>query len=309
MTGDGAIWPVWVDTDYGFDDLWALLVLRRAGRDVAGISLVAGNAPLPRVIANACGAARAYGFTAPLHAGADRPLVRAPETAERILGPRGMLTRGRHLPEVESADVPADAVAALAAWLTSEAPGPRDVLALGPLTNIALLLDTHPEAARRITRLVWMGGSAGRGNHSALAEYNALADPEALARVAGAGLPFDVVDLTFCRLAQFGPADLPRCDPLTADLLGGYLDIGISRGRAGMAIYDPVAALALARPDAIEFERHRMEVSTTPDETYGATTFTADTRSRTRLAVGALEDIALLCLAALKTKDPDVRSR
>ncbi len=50
---------LWVDTDYGFDDLWALLLLRRHGATVEGISLVAGNTPLPQVIANALGAARA----------------------------------------------------------------------------------------------------------------------------------------------------------------------------------------------------------------------------------------------------------
>ena len=89
----------WVDTDFGFDDLWALLVLRHLGAQVAGISLVAGNAPLARVVSNAMGARQAYGIDAPIYAGADRPLVRDAETAERILGPRGMQSRGQHLPD------------------------------------------------------------------------------------------------------------------------------------------------------------------------------------------------------------------
>ena len=90
---------LWVDTDFGFDDLWALLVLRKLGARVAGISLVAGNAPLTQVISNALGAQKAYGFDALIFAGADRPLYRNAETAERILGPRGMLSRGQHLPD------------------------------------------------------------------------------------------------------------------------------------------------------------------------------------------------------------------
>ena len=69
---------LWVDTDFGFDDLWALLLLRHLGVELAGISLTAGNAPLPRVIANARGAQTVYGFDAPLFAGADRPMVRKP---------------------------------------------------------------------------------------------------------------------------------------------------------------------------------------------------------------------------------------
>ncbi|WP_010141068.1 nucleoside hydrolase [Oceanicola sp. S124] len=292
---------VWVDTDYGFDDLWALLVLRHGGVEVSGISLVAGNAPLPQVLANARGATAHYGFTAPLHAGADRPLKRTAETAQRILGPRGMTSRGAYLPEGDAPLASEDAMAALAGWLiTEEAP---QVLALGPLTNIARLIQQHPEAAARIRRLVWMGGSAGPGNHSALAEFNALADPEAADMVARAGLPLDVVDLMACRQARFGPAEMPRCEALTGDLLGGYLDIGLSRGRDGMAIYDPVAALALTRPEALEFQPRAMHVSTTPDESYGATTFDATGQGRTRLATGVASNTAHLCLDALKTDD------
>ncbi len=289
---------IWVDTDYGFDDLWALLLLRHSGVVVDGISLVAGNAPLPRVVANAQGAAAYYGFKAPLHAGADRPLVREQETSGRILGPRGMQSRGAFLPEVDGPAVPSDAVEALAAWLQDD--GERTVLALGPLTNIARLIESAPQAARRITRLVWMGGSAGRGNHSAQAEFNALADPEALAAVDASGLPLDVVDLEICRKVTFGPDDLPRCEPLTADLLGGYLDIGLSRGRPGMAIYDPLAALAVADPGALTFAPHHMTVSTTPDDSYGATGFTADPQAPTRLATGVSDTAARLCLDALK---------
>ncbi|PJE30329.1 Inosine-uridine nucleoside N-ribohydrolase [Pseudooceanicola antarcticus] len=291
---------LWVDTDYGFDDLWALLVLRHGGVEVAGISLVAGNAPLPQVIANAQGAARHYGFTAPLHTGADRPLKRAPETAERILGPRGMQSRGAHLPQVDLPPPPFDAVAALVAWLMA---GGDHVLALGPLTNIARLVQDHPEAAARIQRLVWMGGSDGPGNHSAAAEFNALADPEAADIVARAGLPLEVVDLMACRKVTFTPDDLPPSPPLTADLLGGYLDIGLSRGRPGMAIYDPLAALAITRPEALRFEPRAMAVSLAQDDSYGATTFTAGGAGRTRLATGVDDNAARLCLAALKTVD------
>ena len=289
---------IWVDTDYGFDDLWALLLLRHTGVAVDGISLVAGNAPLPRVVTNAQGAAAYYGFEAPLHAGADRPLVREQETAGRILGEKGMQSRGAFPPEVDGPAVPADAVEALAAWLQDD--GERTVLALGPLTNIARLIENASQAARRITRLVWMGGSAGRGNHSAQAEFNALADPEALAAVAASGLPLDVVDLEICRKVTFGPGDLPRCEPLTADLLGGYLDIGLSRGRPGMAIYDPLAALAVADPGALTFAPHHMTVSTTPDDSYGATGFTAEAQATTRLATGVSDTAARLCLDALK---------
>ena len=77
-----------------------------------------------------------------------------------------------------------------------------------------------------------------------------MADPEAAAIVANAGLALDVVDLMFCRTVTFGPDDIPQSDPLTSDLLGGYLDIALTRGRSQMAIYDPNAALVACRPKA-----------------------------------------------------------
>ena len=294
---------IWVDTDLGFDDLWALLILQRAGASLAGISLVAGNAELPRVIANAQGAVRAYGLDAPLYSGADRPLLRVQETAARILGAQGMQTRGRRLPVGDVQPLPIDAVDALATWLRDTQP-PRQVLTLGPLTNLAHLVQRHPDAAARITRLVWMGGSNGPGNHSPAAEFNALADPEALACVLDAQLPLEVIDLMLCRKVTFGPQDMPATDPLTRDLLGGYLDIGVSRGRGHMAIYDPVAALAFLHPGLFGFQRVRMDVSTTPDASYGATMFTPDPEGPVQLATTTYsDDIAQLCLGALERKD------
>jgi inosine-uridine nucleoside N-ribohydrolase len=290
----------WVDTDLGFDDLWALLVLRRLGAHVAGISLVAGNAPLSQVVSNALGARKAYGFDVPIYAGADRPLVRAPETAEHILGLRGMLTRGLHLPDGGALAETDDAHTALQNWLRSAQQGERrDILAIGPLTNIALLIKDAPDLVQNITRIIWMGGSDGAGNHSPLAEFNALADPEAAAIVANVGLALDVVDLMFCRKVTFDANQLPNCDALTCDLLGGYLDIALTRGRSKMAVYDPAAALVAGQQDAFTYRHCDMRVSTTDDATYGKTTFTQNSNGSTRLVVGTTMNVADVCLDAL----------
>jgi inosine-uridine nucleoside N-ribohydrolase len=293
---------VWVDTDFGFDDLWALLVLRNQGVSIAGISLVAGNTPLPQVVSNAMGARQAYGIDAPMYVGADRPLVRLAETAERILGPRGMQSRGLHLPDGGPLSEATDANTALEAWLRSASPGARrDILAIGPLTNIARLIQRTPEVVPAITRIIWMGGSDGAGNHSEHAEFNALADPEAAAIVANAGLALDVVELMFCRKVTFGPDDVSHCDPLTRDLLGGYLDIGLARGRSHMAIYDPAAALIACQPEDFSYRSCDMAVSTSDGASYGKTTFTDTTDGSTRLVMTTTLDAAKICLNSLGT--------
>jgi inosine-uridine nucleoside N-ribohydrolase len=290
----------WVDTDLGFDDLWALLVLRHLGAEIAGISLVAGNAPLAQVVSNALGARQAYGFDVPIYAGADRPLVREPETATRILGERGMLSRGQYLPDGGQLVGTVIANAALEAWLRSARRGERrDILAIGPLTNIARLIQEAPDVVPSITRLIWMGGSDGAGNHTGQAEFNAVADPEAAAIVAQAGVPLDIVDLMFCRTVVFGPDQQPHCGRLTSDLLGGYLDIALSRGRPTMSIYDPVAALVACTAEAFVYRPCNMTVSTSRDATYGKTTFKQTEIGSSRLVVGTAIDAAKICLDAL----------
>ena len=291
---------IWVDTDFGFDDLWALLLLRHLDCTVAGVSLVAGNSPLPQVARNAAAAKATYGLDWRVWKGAERPLTRRPETAERILGPNGMRSRELQLSGAGIEEIPDGALEAMRAWLQSKPGASKVVLALGPLTNLAHLLKSWPDLAGRITRLVWMGGSSGPGNHTPLAEYNAVADAEALAAVLASGVHLDIVDLVFCRSVTFGENDLPETDHLTRDLLGGYLDIALERGRSAMGIYDPLAAIAAARPDLIGFAPCTAVVSTDPDETYGATGFLATRRSRTRLASVAKGNLKGLCLAAVE---------
>ena len=86
--------PLWIDTDLGFDDLAAVLaVAGTPGWSVAGLSLVAGNAPLPIVIDNALRAAACFGWRFPIHAGAAGPLV-GELGAQSVLGDDAMRPRG-----------------------------------------------------------------------------------------------------------------------------------------------------------------------------------------------------------------------
>ena len=289
---------VWVDTDFGFDDLWALLLLRTFGVALDGVSLVAGNSTLDNVTLNALGARLAFGLDWPFFTGAAEPLNRPLETAERVLGPRGMQTRGAHLPEAPQETLP-PCGPALVAWL-EENEGPREVLALGPLTNLARLAMDAPGAFSRISRLVWMGGSAGRGNQTHFAEFTAPADAAAIKVVAETGVPFAIVDLEACHQATYGEADIPTGmpEPLGV-LMGGYLDIAITRGRDWMPIYDPLAALVFTHPEVLIFEPRVLDVDTGTLETYGQTRFERAGESTVSLATGVAPNAARLCLDGL----------
>jgi len=268
---------IWIDTDMGFDDIAAVMVVAHAGLSVDGVSLTFGNAPLSQVRRNAASAAAAFVWPFPVHAGRAAPVLGQLETATGILGVAGMPTSGLALPEVPDT-VEAGAFEALCAWLErgagedegqgrDQGQGERNILALGPLTNIAAVALARPDLAARITQLTWMGGAVAAGNHTASAEFNAFADPEALGIVLAHGIPLRMIDLDLCRKVLCTPEDVApiraaggRNAPLLADLLSGFIDIAIQRGRQAMPLYDAVAAVALAYPEAVNWQEARIDV-------------------------------------------------
>ncbi len=267
---------VWIDTDMGFDDILAMMIVAASSKPIAGVSLVFGNAPMDAVRANAAGAASLLGWRFPIHIGAERAILGGVETPAHVLGPTGIPTRGRSLPEADALPH-TDALTALTAWLEGlDAPG--EILALGPLTNVAILSLARPDLISKITSVTWMGGGATRGNHTASAEFNAFADPEAVAIVLTSGVTLRVADLDLCRQVLVGPEDVdtvravgtPKAEIL-ADLLGAYVDIALNSGRKAMALYDPTAAAAFVAPDAFVFEKAQVTMELSGTHTRGRT--------------------------------------
>ncbi|MCJ8520712.1 purine nucleosidase [Pseudorhizobium tarimense] len=291
---------VWIDTDMGFDDIAAILILQNTGLAIDGMSLVFGNAPLEQVRVNAAGAAKAFGWTAPMHAGRALPVMGHLETAQSILGATGIPTAGVSLPNADDAAT-GNAFEGLCQWLVT-APSPRRILALGPLTNLAALVLARPDLVARIDDLTWMGGGLSRGNHTASAEFNAFADPEAVAIVLAHQLPLRMVDLDFCRQVTAGPEAIEpiraaggRNAPLLADLLSGFISIATSRGRPAMALYDAVAAAAFLREDLVEFQQANIQVECAGHVTRGRTVVeTRQSHATFNASFAATGDFALI---------------
>ena len=268
---------LWIDTDMGFDDMLAILMVKRSSRQVAGCSLVYGCASLAQVMQNAAGFLQLFNWPVAMHAGAAEPLVRDCITAEHVLGKSGLPTLGKGLPDSPPLPDQIPALQALINWLEGVS-GNAEILALGPLTNIARLVQARPDLLTRLARLTWMGGAATRGNQTPAAEFNAFADPDAVAVVCRSGLRLRMVDLDTCRQVSVTNADLHQLAQqhtlkakLLHDLFGGYIDIGLSRGRASMALYDPVAAAAVIDEHAVAFDSVGIDVNLSRSEDYGRT--------------------------------------
>jgi inosine-uridine nucleoside N-ribohydrolase len=200
--------PVIIDTDPGLDDALALLLaLSSPEVDLIGVTTVAGNTTLANTTANALRILELAGRTdIPVAAGAARGLIReAPRTAEYVHGSDGL--GGLPLPPPSTRPVDVHAVDFIAERLLGSAE-PVTIVAIGPLTNIALLVATHPAAAARIGRLVVMGGVARGGNSTPTSEFNVWTDPEAAHRVFAAGLPLTMVGLDVTDRSVVTPKDV-----------------------------------------------------------------------------------------------------
>ncbi|MBS0341022.1 MAG: nucleoside hydrolase [Proteobacteria bacterium] len=293
----------WIDTDMGFDDLAAVLtVMHTTDWCVDGMSLVAGNAPLDVVTDNALRSAAYFGWGFPIHAGCAKPLAGELVTAQNILGDDAMASAGRSLPKVRSALASSDAVSALANYLAS-ASQPATVLALGPLTNIAKVLQARPELAGRIGQLMWMGGSAGPGNHTAAAEFNAAVDPESINVVIEAGVELHMVGLDACRQVRAHASDAQALRALgtdkaqvLADLLLGYVRIASPDGSLPMSLYDPTSAAALVAPQGMQFKPAHLVAECKGEHTRGMTVveWRVPRRAKANAQIASVADEGLL---------------
>jgi inosine-uridine nucleoside N-ribohydrolase len=242
-----------IDCDPGHDDAIALVLAHRHAR-VAGITTVSGNVPLAATTANALLLTALLGVDTPVHAGAARPLVGEPQHAPHVHGESGLgdVTRMAH-DRVAASD---DGVGFL---LEAVAPDVW-VVALGPLTNVALAIERDPGWVKRIAGISLMGGSTDVGNVTRVAEFNVYADAEAADRVFRSG-----ADITMCglnlthqvmttdavaeRLRRAGTAVSGFAAQVFDDLHGR---IATLTGFREAALHDPCAVLAVTHPELIE---------------------------------------------------------
>jgi pyrimidine-specific ribonucleoside hydrolase len=242
------------------------------------VTTVHGNVDLAQTTDNALRVLHLAGRSdVPVAAGARASLVVAQaERVGHVHGEAGL--GGVLLPPSPAAVDPRPAVVVLAELLVTS-PEPVTVAAIGPLTNIALLLAVYPEAAARIGRLVVMGGSAARGgNVTAAAEFNVWADPEAAAVVFRAGLPTVMVGLDVTLptvLTEAGIARFAAAGPVGAQaaaILQQYLDHARgSYGTDGVVVHDALAVTEAIDPGVLGTVRRDVVVDTGPGAGRGQT--------------------------------------
>jgi purine nucleosidase len=299
--------PVLLDCDPGHDDAIAILLAagRRDAVELRAITTVAGNAELEKVTLNARRVMTVAGLIdVPVAAGAARPRRGELVTALDVHGQSGL--DGPALPD---ATVELDARGAVELMTAS---GPATVVATGPLTNVAELLERAPEAVREI---VWMGGSTERGNARPYAEFNAFVDPEAAAVVFESGVPLTMVGLNLTHQAQATPDVVARLRALgteVAEIVAGWLGFFADAyrdifGFAGPPVHDPCALALVVDSSLVRGVEAYVAVETEGRFTRGATVVDlhgrlgrpANARVATELDVARFWDLVIGAVAAL----------
>jgi inosine-uridine nucleoside N-ribohydrolase len=267
-----------IDTDPGVDDALAIL-MAHAHADVVGLSVAAGNVGLAHTVRNARTLVDLVGASTPVFAGCPSPLVRMPEEdAAFVHGSDGFGDIGFPEPKASAED---EAAALAILRLTREHPGQLTLVALAPLTNLALALRLDPSLPQRVARLVVMGGAVtGLGNTGKVpAEFNIGFDPEAAHVVFEAFPRFDLVDWEATLRYAFDEDEFDRwlaAGDARAEFFGKVFGtaraFNAGHGRRGVIAADALAMAVAIDPSIVtRSERRHVAVELDGRLTRGAT--------------------------------------
>jgi inosine-uridine nucleoside N-ribohydrolase len=238
---------------------------------------VAGNQTLEKTLLNARRVCSVAGSRdVPIAAGSERPRIRRQVVAGDIHGESGLDGPAFGPPTVpldprHGADVIIEAAHAH--------PGELCLIAVGPLTNVAVALHRDPSIAPKIRRIALMGGAIYLGNTTPAAEFNIYADPEAAHVVFESGVPITMVPLETTHRAAADEAVIARIElidtpvaALSVELLR-YFAATYERvfGFGAPPVHDPCAVVAILAPGVLMKRPMHVSVEMRGEHTYGRT--------------------------------------
>ena len=268
-----------LDTDPGIDDALALfLALASPEIQLEAITTVSGNVDVDATTHNALALLTLAGRTdIPVAAGCKYPLVRPAVDAALVHGQNG-------LGDIELPSPTCQALSQHGVDLIIErvmsAPDEITLVAIGPLTNLALALRKEPRLAQHVREVFIMGGALRvPGNVTPCAEFNIYADPHAAQIVLSAGWPLRLVSLDvtqrvilqqtqFAALAAAG-APVPLCMQRMASFY--FEQFLANQPEQGFTMHDPLCLAAAFQPDLIAWEPAYVEVELNGTHTLGET--------------------------------------
>jgi inosine-uridine nucleoside N-ribohydrolase len=269
--------PIILDCDPGHDDALAIILAAyNPAIDLRGISTVSGNGGIEKVTQNALRVCALAKINVPVAQGSGVSLMGFADAATDIHGASAL--DGAPLPE-PTFELSKETGVELIARLVEESNEPITLVATGPLTNIALFLKLYPHLIPKVEHIVFMGGSAGRGNRSPYAEFNIWMDPEAAEVVLHSGLRLTMCGLDVTHEALVTPevfASIRKLDTHLSETVVGLLNFFAHTYNEVFEmpdppLHDPVAIAVLIDPSVVSSKFVNVEVELDGVHTRGAT--------------------------------------
>jgi len=256
------------DTDPGIDDACAiLLALASPELSVEGLSIVHGNCSLEQATTNGLSVLElANASHIPVARGCELPLVQPSLLAPETHGDSGL--GYAKLPEPRARPVIQHGSDFLIEKILSS-PGEIILVAIGPLTNVALSIRQEPRIVKAVKELVIMGGAIRyEGNVTALAEFNTYVDPHAAHIVYHAGIPATLVPLDVTYQCVLTPGDVQRLQKMdspiiefVADATRFYMEFHDEFQKIeGCVINDPLALALTFAPELCTYQELPVDV-------------------------------------------------
>ncbi|WPL38567.1 ribonucleoside hydrolase RihC [Malacoplasma iowae] len=259
-----------IDTDPGIDDAIAIIfALHNPKFDIKLISTVAGNVDVEKTTTNALKILSEYKKDIPVAKGSESPLINTLETCESVHGNTGM--DGYDFKKPIKSCLKNHAVNEIYKIL-KESDTPITIVALAPLTNIALLLSLYKDVKHKIKRIVLMGGAINRGNSSPSAEFNFYIDPEAAKIVIDSKLDIVIVPLEIGMKSLIYKDDCEKFKNLNKTGEIFYNLFKHYRGgslQTGLKMYDPTVITYLDKPEIFTTQKVFVDIETTKTYVYG----------------------------------------
>ena len=266
------------DTDPGVDDAMALFFLLQSPElELEAVTTVFGNVDVEQTTRNALILLDVAGRPdIPVARGAGQPLMRQRQLSGAVVhGDNGL--GGAELPAPSRAAGP-ERAAELIVERVLAAPGEITLIAVGPLTNVALATCLEPRIVENVRELIVMGGAATvPGNVTPLAEANFHNDPEAASIVVSAGYRLGLVGLDVTMQAIIVPEQVDVLQE-RGGAVGAFIHAISSHygahyagrnGRLGFPMHDPSTVLYAVDRDYFRTERWYVEIETTSQRAAG----------------------------------------
>lgn len=266
-----------LDCDTGVDDAIAILLSKHLDTlELVAVTTVAGNVEVEHTTRNTLQVLELAGMTdIPVYMGAAKPLLSEAVTAHHVHGQNGLNDMILPLPKRQPEEMPAwDAIYTLA----KQYEGELTVVAVGPLTNLALAIAKYKALPKLLKRIVIMGGAAVGGNVTPSAEFNVYADPEAADMVFTCGAPVYMCGLDVTMRAYMTAGELDEIAALgnkqavfARDVMQGILQFYRTYNLGGVAFHDPVTLLYADNDSYFQTEHAGVRVETKGRLTRGKT--------------------------------------